>query len=73
MTRLVLEKEVLEIILGTFLLFLSFFLTLLTVIKVMEPSFLLMFLFYSLSLTGLVIGLHGLYGFIFAKRRSDEQ
>jgi len=73
MTKLVLEKELLEIILGAFLMFLSFILTLFSVIRIIEPSFILMFLLYSLSLAGLVIGLHGLYTFILAKRPSNEQ
>ncbi|MEM3578941.1 MAG: hypothetical protein QXL54_01805 [Candidatus Bathyarchaeia archaeon] len=73
MAKLVLEKEILEIILGAALMFLSFLLTLLSVVRLIEPSFILMFLFYSLSLAGLIVGLHGLYTFILAKRPSDEQ
>ncbi len=72
MVKLTLEKEILEIILGAFLMFLSFLLTLFSVIRLIEPSFILMFLLYSLSLVGLVIGLHGLYTFLLAKRSSGE-
>ncbi|MEM2103524.1 MAG: hypothetical protein QW717_01365 [Candidatus Bathyarchaeia archaeon] len=65
------EKEVLEVVLGVFLMVLSFFLTLLTVIRTIESSFILMFLLYSMSLSGLVIGLHGLYSFILTRRVSN--
>jgi|YelNatPaOPRAMG01_1025707.scaffolds.fasta_scaffold06033_3 hypothetical protein len=73
MAKLPLEKEKLEIVLGVFLMFLSFLLTFLTVIKVVEPNIALMFLFYSMSLTGLIVGLHGLYTLILTKRPSEEQ
>ena len=72
MAKLSLEKEKLEIVSGFLLMFLSFSLTFLAVIKAVESNITLMFLFYSMSLIGLIVGLHGLYTLILAKRLSEE-
>ncbi len=44
------------ILFGAFLLILSFLLSLLMTIRVIQPNFLLIFVTYSLSVAGLVIG-----------------
>jgi len=64
-------NELTEILIGASLMVLSFLLSLLMTIRVIEPSFILAFGAYSLSITGLLIGLHGLYNII-STRRSKE-
>ncbi|RLI23564.1 hypothetical protein DRO57_08560 [Candidatus Bathyarchaeota archaeon] len=69
MFRFNLQKEHVEIAVGGALLFISFFLSFLMVIRIIGASFVLCFLLLSSSLAGLIIGLHGIYGLWIRRRR----
>ncbi|RLI28830.1 hypothetical protein DRO58_01295 [Candidatus Bathyarchaeota archaeon] len=69
MVKFNLQREHVEIAVGGSLLFISFFLSLLMVIRVIGVSFVLCFLLLSSSLAGLIIGLHGIYGLWIRRRR----
>jgi hypothetical protein len=67
-----LKGETTEIIIGVNLMVLSFLLSLLMTIRSIEPSFILAFASYALSLAGLVMGFHGLYGLILIRRSKES-
>lgn len=56
------------ILYGFFLLLLGFLLAFAMVIKVIEAGFLLSFISYGASLSGLIIGLYGAVSFVKSKR-----
>jgi len=62
------EKPTKMIIIGANLMVLSFLLSLLMTIKIIEPNFILVFASYSLSIAGLVIGCYGLYHSLLIRR-----
>ncbi|MEM2498234.1 MAG: hypothetical protein QXK12_06605 [Candidatus Nezhaarchaeales archaeon] len=63
------RKEHIEVAVGLLLLSLSVFASLLMAVNVITPRIILSFTIYSASLTGLVIGLHGVYGLIIPTKR----
>ncbi len=67
-----LTSEPVEIVIGAGLMVLSFLLSLLMTIRVIEPSFLLAFASYSFSIAGLIIGFHGLYNLILTRRSKNR-
>jgi len=66
------NKIYLQIIVGAVFVIVSFLVSLLMVIGVIEKSYLLSFLAYSLSLSGVALGLMAVYEIVFPeeKRRS---
>jgi len=68
-----LEREAVEVIVGGLLLVVSFLISFLMVIDVIEKSIILSILAFSSSLAGLTIGLHGIYGLVTSRRRSSKQ
>jgi len=67
------EREVVEVIVGGLLLVVSFLISFLMVIDVIEKSIALSILAFSLSLAGLAIGLYGIYGLVISRRGSAKQ
>ncbi len=63
-----LEREAVETVVGGVLLVVSFVVSFLMVIEVIEKSIILSILAFSLSLAGLTIGLHGIYGLVSRRR-----
>ncbi len=68
-----LEKEIAEIAVGGSLLIFSFVVSFLMVIGVIEKSIVLSMLAFSLSMAGLAVGLHGIYGLVASRRRAAKQ
>ena len=67
------EREVVETIVGGVLLVVSFLVSFLMAIDVIEKSIILSILAFSLSLAGLTIGLYGIYGLVISRRRGAKQ
>jgi len=67
------EREVVEIVVGGLLLVVSFLVSFLMVIDVIEKSIILSILAFSLSLAGLTIGLYGIYGLVASRRRAAKK
>lgn len=57
-----------QIALGGALLVFGFLLSFMMVVGVIDKDFILSFLSYALSLAGLAIGLHGIYGYVSVRR-----
>jgi len=68
---LVLDREHVEILIGAFLLIVSFLISLFMVIRILEPSFFLSFFAFSASFVGLLIGSHGLYGLVLKYKKKS--
>lgn len=66
------QREYLEIIIGGIMLVISFLVSFLMVIEVIEKSYLLSILLFLASFAGLLIGFHGIYGLIIARRRGGD-
>jgi hypothetical protein len=67
------EKEVVEIVVGGALLVVSFLVSFFMVIGIIEKSIILSILAFSLSLAGLTIGLYGIYGLFFSRRKGAKR
>lgn len=65
-------REVSEILTGFILLFTAFIASLLMVIGVIEKDIVLSLFIYSMSLAGIVFGLHGILGW-YQDRESNKQ
>lgn len=63
------SREVLEIVVGGSLLVISFLISFLMVIGVLEKDILLSILAFSVSFAGLLMGFHGIYGLVAARRK----
>ncbi|MCS7094598.1 MAG: hypothetical protein NZ988_02135 [Thaumarchaeota archaeon] len=61
-------SERVQIALGGSMLVSGFLLSFMMVIGAIDKDVLLSFLAYALSLAGLAIGLHGIYGYVSVKR-----
>jgi fatty-acid desaturase len=57
-------REVYEILVGFTLVFTAFILSFMMVVGVLEKDILLSLLAYSMSLAGIVVGLHGVLGYV---------
>jgi len=57
-------REVYEILVGFTLVFTAFILSFMMVIGFLEKDILLSLLAYSMSLAGIVVGLHGVLGYV---------
>ena len=57
-------REVYEILVGFTLVFTAFILSFIMVIGFLEKDILLSLLAYSMSLAGIVVGLHGVLGYV---------
>lgn len=57
-------KEGVEILVGFTLLFTAFMLSFMMVVGVVERDLILSLLAYSMSLAGIVFGLHGILGYV---------
>jgi cytochrome c biogenesis protein CcdA len=57
-------REVYEILVGFTLVFTAFILSFMMVVEVLEKDILLSLLAYSMSLAGIVVGLHGVLGYV---------
>jgi hypothetical protein len=57
-------REVYEIFVGFTLVFTAFILSFMMVVGVLEKDILLSLLAYSMSLAGIVVGLHGVLGYV---------
>jgi len=57
-------REVYEIMVGFTLVFTAFILSFLMVVGFLEKDILLSLLAYSMSLAGIVVGLHGVLGYV---------
>jgi Co/Zn/Cd efflux system component len=68
---LVLNREYVEILIGALLLIVSFLISLFMVIRILEPSFSLSFFAFSVSLVGLLIGFHGIYGLVLKYKKKS--
>lgn len=62
------NREALEVVVGGSLLVISFLISFLMVIDVLEKDMLLSILAFSVSFAGLLIGFHGIYGLVSARR-----
>jgi len=60
----VILKEAAEILVGFTLIFTAFILSFMMVVDVIQKDILLSLLAYSLSLAGIVVGLHGVLGYV---------
>jgi small-conductance mechanosensitive channel len=65
------SRETIEIIVGGFLLIVSFLLSFLMVLDILEKSIALSIFSLSTSFAGLAIGFHGIYGLVTSRRRSE--
>ena len=63
------NKIYLQIIVGAVFVITSFLVSLLMVIRVIEKSYLLSFLAYSLSLAGVALGLMAVYEIVFPEKK----
>lgn len=61
-------KEVYEILVGLLMLLVGFILPYLMVIRVIVPNLELSLFSYAISLIGLVLGLHGIYGLVASRK-----
>lgn len=61
------------IIIGASLMFSSVLLSLLMTIRIIEPSFVLVFASSSLSIVGLVMGFYGLYELLLTRRTKGSK
>jgi cytochrome c biogenesis protein CcdA len=57
-------REVYEMLVGFTLVFTAFILSFMMVVGVLEKDILLSLLAYSMSLAGIVVGLHGVLGYV---------
>jgi|YNPMSStandDraft_1061717.scaffolds.fasta_scaffold55725_2 fatty-acid desaturase len=57
-------REAYEILVGFTLVFTAFILSFMMVVGVLEKDILLSLLAYSMSLAGIVVGLHGVLGYV---------
>ncbi|MEM1507551.1 MAG: hypothetical protein QW702_05735 [Candidatus Bathyarchaeia archaeon] len=63
------RKEHIEIIIGGIMLVVSFLISFLMVIGILEKSYVLSIAAFTSSFAGLLIGYHGIYGLIVTRRR----
>ncbi|MCX8171756.1 MAG: hypothetical protein N3E47_07355 [Candidatus Bathyarchaeota archaeon] len=63
------QREYVEIIVGGVMLVASFLISFLMVIGVIEKSYVLSIITFISSFAGLLIGYHGIYGLIIARRK----
>jgi fatty-acid desaturase len=57
-------REMYEMLVGFTLVFTAFILSFMMVVGVLEKDILLSLLAYSMSLAGIVVGLHGVLGYV---------
>ena len=67
------SKEVYEILIGFCFMLIGFMLPFLMVIKIIESSIELSLFSYAISLIGLALGLHGIYGLMVARRLREGE
>ncbi|MEM1586204.1 MAG: hypothetical protein QXX99_02995 [Candidatus Bathyarchaeia archaeon] len=63
------QREHAEIIIGGIMLVVSFIISFFMVIDIIEKSFLLSILAFSVSFMGLLMSFHGIYGLIISRQR----